>query len=165
MTGARPSPWEPLDGFVVEGDGRTRSRTARPNDSRPNSKDAADVSGNQAACPRTGSPPATPKPQYIVFAGGDGAHVVALVAGWTEKRAKGSTGLIGAPILCKGGRMSSQHRERDEDGRPVTVTASEFRADSREAIKHVNAGKTVTVTNADGAPRLYLFRQSDPLDD
>jgi len=47
----------------------------------------------------------------------------------------------------------------------VTVTSSQFRADSHAAIREVVAGKTVTVTDARGKPRMHILRQTDSLDD
>lgn len=46
-----------------------------------------------------------------------------------------------------------------------TVTSAEFRANSQTAIRAAVAGKTVTVTDARGKPRMHILRQTEPLDD
>ena len=61
--------------------------------------------------------------------------------------------------------MGTKTNETRPGPERVTVTSTEFRADSNAAIREVVAGKTVTVTDAGGKPRMHILRQTDSLDD
>jgi hypothetical protein len=61
--------------------------------------------------------------------------------------------------------MASDSEREPVASTAVTITSAEFRADSRSAMKQVAAGKTVTVTDASGAPRMHILRQTERLED
>lgn len=61
--------------------------------------------------------------------------------------------------------MASEMNEKRTPPERITVASSEFRADSSVAMRAVAAGKTVTVTDAQGTPRMHILRQTEPLED
>lgn len=52
-----------------------------------------------------------------------------------------------------------------ENASGYVITSAEFRADPRRSIKAAIAGKTVTVTNAQGEPRMYVLGQAEPIEE
>ncbi|MBX3275422.1 MAG: hypothetical protein KF729_34470 [Sandaracinaceae bacterium] len=61
--------------------------------------------------------------------------------------------------------MASEKNDERVASEGVTVTSAEFRADARAVIREVSAGKTVTVTGKSGEPRMFILRQTEPLED
>lgn len=61
--------------------------------------------------------------------------------------------------------MASESNEKRVVAEGIKVTSAEFRADARAAVREAVAGKTVTVTNDRGEPRMFILRQTEPLDD
>lgn len=61
--------------------------------------------------------------------------------------------------------MTTQSNHGPVERESVTLTSSEFRADARAAVKDALAGKCVTVTDANGDPRMHIVRQTQRIDD
>lgn len=61
--------------------------------------------------------------------------------------------------------MANDTNEKRPERQLVTLTSTEFRADARAAIKDALAGKSVTVTDASGQPRMHIVRQTPRSDD